>query len=223
MPRIILVLALVAVHPLLSLSQTTQADMSVFGYKLGEKMTLPECKCQVVETTEGYGLATKHFKNYQYTFFSPPSGTGDCFERTDMFNYRVRKKDQLSPLPAVTNGMINIKFDPANTPKICALGSFGALLADSKLMAITFSIRTSDADEVFETLKKKYGPGVAVKSYQLQNGYGATLNYYIAVWSFPNLIVTMESSEHRSLTDAFGLVSIEIPKPGSAPVDKRPL
>lgn len=224
MSRIILLLTLFAAHPLLSLAQTTQPDMTVFGFKLGEKLSLPECKCKVVETTtDGYGLSAKHWKGYQYVDMFPAMGAGDCFERTDLGKYTVRKRDKLDSLQPVTTGNINVMFDPANTPKICALGKFYATLADSKLMAVVFTIMTNAADDVLETLKKKYGSNPAVKNYQVQNGYGATLNYYVAVWSFKNLRVMLQSSNHESLTDHFGTVVIEIPREVEAPKEKRPL
>ena len=225
MSRIILLLTLFAAHPLLGLAQTTQPDMTVFGYKLGEKLPLPECKCRVVETSEGIGLSTKHYKNYQYVDPFPVNGGGDCFKRSyaDLEKYKVRKRDQLDSLSAITNGVVEVQFDLNNAPKICVTGKFSATLVDSKLTAVAFTIRSSAADEVLETLKKKYGPNPSVKNYQVQNGYGATLNYYIAVWSFPHLTVIMQSSNHTSLTDSFGTVAIEIPKKEDAPKDNRPL
>ncbi len=120
-----------------------------------------------------YGLATKHFKTYMYADPYNQKGSKDCFERSDLEKYKVRKKDQLDSLPVFTNGMIKVMFDPAHIPRIMPSGHFNATLVDSKLMAASFTIKTADADEVFATLKKKYGTNVTVTPYQLQNGYGA--------------------------------------------------
>ncbi len=223
MSRIILIFTLFATYSFPGLAQATHADMTVFGYKLGEKLTVRECSCKIVESTEGYGLAAKHYKNYTYVDFFPVTGGGDCYKRTDLQKYKVRKKDQLDSLLPVTNGVVDVDFDLNKSPKICILGKFSATLVDSKLTAVAFSIATNAADEVLETLKKKYGPNPAIKNYQVQNGYGATLNYYIAVWSFSNLTVMMQSNDHTSLTDHFGTVAIEIPKKDEAPKDNRPL
>lgn len=225
MYRIILVLTLFLIHPFLSPAQTKEPDMTAFGYKLGEKLPLSECKCKVVETSEGIGLSTKHYKSYAYVDPFPVRGGGDCIKRSfaDLEKYKVRKRDQLDSLHPVTNGTVEVQFDLNNAPKICVTGKFSATLVDSKLTAVAFTIATNAADEVFETLKKKYGPNPVVKNYQMQNGYGATQNYYIAVWSFPHLTVIMQSSNHGSLNDPFGTVAIEIPKKEEAPKDNRPL
>jgi|GEM_PF-4209780 len=225
MYRIIFVLTLFLIHPFPGPAQTKDPDMSVFGYKLGEQLPLPECKCMIVETAEGYGLATKHYKSYAYVNPFGVKGGGDCFKRlfADLEKYKVRKKEQLDSLRPITNGIVEVQFDLDNAPKICVTGKFNATLVDSKLTAVSFTIATNASDQVFETLKKKYGPNPAVKNYQMQNGYGATQNYYIAVWSFPHLTVIMQSSNHGSLNDPFGTVAIEIPKKEEAPKDNRPL
>jgi hypothetical protein len=102
-------------------------------------------------------------------------------------------------------------------------GSLNATIIDSQLTAVNFTIRSIVADDVLETLKKKYGPNVAVKRFQIQNGYGATLNYYVAVWAFPNLTVTLLSSTHQSLSDPVGAVTIQIANQVAVPKDKRAL
>jgi len=225
MYRIILVLTLSLIRPFLSPAQTKDADMTVFGYKLGENLPVPECKCMVVEISEGIGLSTKHYKSYRYVDPFPVKGGGDCFKRlfADLEKYKVRKREQLDSLRAITNGTVEVQFDLNNAPKICVTGKFNATLVDSKLTAVSFTIATNAADEVFETLKKKYGPNPSVKNQQIQNGYGATQNYYIAVWSFPHLTVIMQSSNHGTFNDPFGTVVIEIPKKEDAPKDNRPL
>ena len=223
MSRIILALTLFATTPLLGLAQTSQADMTVFGYKLGEKFAVPECKCRIYEWSDAPGIMGKRYKNYQYTEMFPAKGTGDCFQRPGLDQYKVRKKDELPPLPAITNGVVQVNFDLSNAPKMCVVGSFSATVTDSKLTAIVFSIKAADADNVLETLKQKYGPKVTIKNFQAQNGYGATMSYYVAVWSFTNLTVTLVSSEHKRLDDPFGFVAIEIPKEVPKPKDNRAL
>ena len=222
MNRIILTLILLSASPLLSLAQTTQPDMTVFGYKLGEKIPIPECPCKIVESKKvgNYGvLSITHIKGYQYVsgIGTPVSTT--CFERLDIDNYKAKKSDQLNPLPPVTNGIIKVRFAPQDAPskEMCPLGSFNASVEDSKLTAVTFTIYTGDADNIFAALKKKYGNNAVVKPYTVQNGYGASLNYYMAIWAFPHLGVVLESSMHTSLSEQFGSVTIELPKKGEAP------
>ncbi|WP_183567795.1 hypothetical protein [Mucilaginibacter sp. SP1R1] len=226
MYRIALGLILLFSHPLFSLAQTTKPDMTVFGYVMGGKLSIPECPCKIAESKTGNGLLyTKHFKGYAYTtgMFTPVSST--CFERLDIGKYIVKKGEQLDSLPALTNGLIKVRFAPNDAPAqdLCPLGVFNAKIEDSKLAMISFDIRTSDAENVVEKLKKKYGPNVAVKNYQIQNGYGATLNYYMAVWAFPNLGVVLESSKHRILSDSFGTVYIELPQKAEQPKNTKEL
>jgi len=205
MNRIILTLILLSASPLLSLAQTTQPDMTVFGYKLGEKIPIPECPCKIVESKKvgNYGvLSITHIKGY---------------------NYKAKKSDQLNPLPPIANGIINVRFAPQDAPskEMCPLGSFNASIEDSKLTAVTFTIYTGDVDNIFAALKKKYGNNAVVKPYTVQNGYGASLNYYMAIWAFPNLGVVLESSLHRSLSEQFGSVTIELPKKPEAPAQNQ--
>lgn len=229
MNRIILAFILLSATPLLSLAQNTQPDMTAFGYKLGEKLPIPECPCKIVEskTVGNHGVfSIQHFKGYQYVagLGTPVSTT--CFERLDIDTYKVKKNDPLNPLPPLINGLINVRFAPKDAPaqNMCPLGSFNASIENSKLTAISFTIYTGDADNIFETLKKKYGNNAVVKPYKMQNGYGASLNYYMAIWAFPNLGVVLESSLHRALTEQFGSVIIELPKKNAAPdEDKRKL
>ncbi|MBB6111065.1 hypothetical protein SAMN05421821_11084 [Mucilaginibacter lappiensis] len=226
MYRVILVIVLLSANSLLSRAQTTP-DMTAFGYALGEKLTIPECPCQIVKSTTGSGvLYAKHFKGYKYTTGPGIPVSSTCFERIDIDKYTVKKSDQLDPLPAFTDGEIRVRFAPADAPSkdMCPTGTFDASVSDSKLIAVYFIIYTGDANNIFETLKKKYGTNVALKNYQMQNGYGATLNYYTAAWGFPNLYVILLSSLHSSLSEQFGKVTIELPQKSDAqPEAKRKL
>jgi len=222
MKRIILVVIFLSTNSLFSRAQTTQPDMTVFGYKLGEKISIPECPCKIVESkvVGNYGLLSiKHFKGYQYLAVAGIPVSSTCFERLDLDKYNVRTSDLLNPLPEISNGMINVLFAPKDAPAadMCPLGSFNAVVEDSKLTGVTFLIYTGDANNIFETLKKKYGIGAIVNSYKVQNGYGASLDYYTAVWAFPHLGVLLQSSLHRSLSEQFGSIAIEIPKKSDPP------
>lgn len=212
----------------LSHAQTTNPDMTAFGYKLGEKLSIPECPCSIVESkTEGsHGVfSIKHFQGYQYTAgaFTPVNST--CFERLDIEKYKVRKNEPLDPLPAFTNGGIKVRFASTDAPprNLCPLGSFNAKIEDAKLVAVSFVIYTGDANGIFETLKKKYGTNVVVTPNKIQNGYGASLDYYTAVWALSNLAVVLESSSHTSIADQFGNVTIFIPAKVDKPKNERAL
>ena len=228
MYRILLTLILLFSYPLFSSAQTTNPDMTVFGYKIGEKLTIPECPCKIVETkTVGSSgvFSIKHFKGYQYAagLLDPVAST--CFERPNIESYNVKKSEQLNPLPAYTDGFIHVRFAPGDAPakQMCPLAAFDGKIENSKLALVTFTIYTGDADAIVGELKKKYGTNAVVKNYSVQNGYGATLNYYIAIWGFPNLEVALQSSMHRSLSEQFGNVIIAIPQKTSEPEAKRKL
>ena len=227
MYRIILTIFLLPVSSLLSHAQTATPDMSVFGFTLGAKLTIPECPCKVVTSkqTGSYGnLNAKHFKGYQYTTLTGPLAVpvvSTCFERLDIEKYTVKKSEQLNPLPELTNEHIRIRFAPKDTPSkdLCPLGTIEAAIEESKLTVVSFMINTGDADNTFEILKKKYGTNVVVKKSQAQNGYGATLNYYTAVWPFSNLWVMFTSSLHTSLSEQWGQVMIQLPNKKDAQPD----
>jgi hypothetical protein len=221
MNRIILPIFLLTASSLLSHAQTATPDMTVFGFTIGAKLSIPECPCNVVTSKQAgsYGaLNAKHFKGYQYTTLTGPLATpvttNTCFERLDIEKYTVGKSEQLNPLPELTNERIKIRFAPKDAPSkdLCPLGVFEASVENSKLVEVSFMINTNDADNTLETLKKKYGLNVAVKKYQAQNAYGATLNYYTAIWPFSNLWVILTSSLHTSLSEQWGQVTIELPK-----------
>ncbi|NHA07170.1 hypothetical protein G7092_25455 [Mucilaginibacter sp. HC2] len=228
MYRIILIVTLLSAHSLFSSAQTAP-DVTVFGFTLGEKLTIPECPCQIAEskTIGNSGVfSIKHFKGYQYTQgkFQPVAST--CFERKDIDKYTVKKSEQLNPLPAFSDGEITIRFAPSDAPakEMCPLGTFDATVGDSKLLAVYSVIYTGDANNIFEILKKKYGTNVSVKSEKIQNYYGATLEYYTAAWGFTNLYVILMSSMHSSLSEQFGKLIIELPpKREAQPEAKRKL
>lgn len=210
----ILILLLLTAKISVSYAQTSQPNVSVFGYKLGEKLVIPECPCKIAEAkVQGnHGLLSqKSYKGYAYLDAAPNI---TCFKRADIGKYTVRKSEELKPLPPVYFGLISVIFanTDAPSPSMCPSGEFAAAIEDSKLTFVRFSIKTADADEVFETLKKKYGTNVLVKPFKVQNGYGATLEYYTATWAFKNLHIVLESSFHTSISDLFGSVTIQIPK-----------
>jgi hypothetical protein len=228
MKRIILIVIFLTANSLFSHAQTIQPDMTVFGYKLGEKITIPECPCKIVKSkvAGNYGvLSTKHFKGYQYVTAAFTPVTSTCFERS-LDEYNVKKSAPLNPLPNITNGNIKVRFAPKDAPSqdMCPTGSFDGVIEDSKLTSVTFLISAGDANNVFEKLKKKYGTSTIVKSYKAQNGYGASINYYTADWTFPGLEVELLSSLHTSLYEQSGTVTIQLPKKSAPPSpDQRKL
>jgi hypothetical protein len=227
MNRIILIVLFSGAGWLTVNAQQKQADLTVFGFKLGAPFTVQECPCKIVVTQAGGNNSNKPFsqfakdKGYQYTDFAP--ATGYCFQRINLAQYTVRRKDKLDSLQPIKNETVNVVFSPGETPAMCTLGRFSAIVKDGKLTAIAFSIRSADANKDFELLKNKYGTNAQVQNYKLQNGYGATMDYYEATWSFPNLWVDLLSSEHHSLNDFFGMITISQALPEQKQVDKRPL
>lgn len=228
MYKIVLTLLVLSAGTVISRAQTAKPDMTVFGYTIGEKLTIPECPCKIAESkTMGNSgvFSIKHFKGYQYVTGTFQTVPVTCFERADIGKYTVRKSEQLNPLPPFTDGVITVRFAAGDTPakQMCPLGTFDANVEHSKITMISFTIYAGDADAVFQALKNKYGTNVAIKNGAIQNGYGASLNYYLASWSFPNLEVLLQSSLHRSLSEQFGSVTIAIPQKSNEPEAKRKL
>ncbi|NHA03222.1 hypothetical protein G7092_05430 [Mucilaginibacter sp. HC2] len=191
--------------PVWANAQTTQPDMTVFGYKLGEPLHVPECSCEIKAYLGGTRFNKKEY--YEYTY--PPLSAVDCFERGDLNKYDPKKTKSL---PEVTNGFIDIYFAKNKIPAICPVISFTAGILDSKLIGITFKIRSDEANSDLEQLKQKYGNDVSIKRYQLQNGFGATRNCFSATWTFPALTVTLLSADGTTYTSPYGTVTIAIPQ-----------
>jgi hypothetical protein len=201
-----------------------QTDMTVFGFKLGDAFSIPECPCSVVEMKSGVytGKPFEQFNKYKGYQYSMPA-TGYCFQRKNLAKYTVRKKDRLDSLPPVKNEVVEITFAPNEAPAMCPLGWFDAIVLNGKLTGIGFDILTADAGKDFDILKNKYGPNVSVQNYTMQNGYGASVDYFEAIWNIPNLRVDLLSSQHRMLSDKFGRIMISLPLAGQQAEDKRPL
>jgi hypothetical protein len=161
------------------------------------------------------------YKGYVYNAALPDKGF--CFQRKNMERYIVRRKKQLDSLLPVANESVEIVFARGDAPAICPTGRIDARVSKGNLTAISFIIYSADANKDFDILTKKYGANAKVQSYKLQNGYGASLDYYQATWDLPGLQVILLSSLHRTLSENFGQVYITQVLAGTKPEDHRPL
>jgi hypothetical protein len=226
MQRILLLLLLISAGWQVARAQQSTTDMTVFGLTLGAPFTVPECPCKVVDMKSGTysGRPFEQFEKYHgYTYEVTDPASGFCFRRKNLNQYTVRRKKQLDSLPPVKNEAVEIVFSKNDAPAMCPTGQFDAYVKNGILVAINFTILTRDADKDFEILKKKYGQKVSVQNYKMQNGYGASADYYQAIWPLPNLVVSLTSSMHRSLDDAFGEITIGLPLNTPQKEDKHPL
>lgn len=158
-------------------------DMSVFGMRFGQPLTIPEC-------------AKKDKYSLDYESF--PAHT--CYERlmtyerfaSEVFK-RYDKKHPPPSLPPLGTEEVRINYPYAERPEI-ANTTVGAILIDSKLEGISFGTRgLADANSVLERLKTKYGTSPTVVATKVQNRLGGSFDAFYAVWAFPDLRVGFHS------------------------------
>ncbi len=203
---------------LLSCAIATAQDMSVFGMRFGEPLTIPECP------TKG---------KYSIDYESFPSHT--CYERLMVYKRfgteAFRQYDKKHPpptLPPLGTEEVRINYPLGEMPEISNT-TVGAILIDARLVGISFGTRgIADANSVLERLKAKYGPSPTLVSTKVQNRLGASFDAFYALWIFPDLQVAFHSVSETVDT---GLVIIDTKKGSDwreqrlkeAAKDKRPL
>ena len=216
-------------------------DMTVFGMKLGDQFTLKECDRfaqEVSYATSGGiifgGVRSKKSWIYKYVDVAPEGEP--CFRRYGLDNFSWKKKDAMGQLPPPTE-FVTVVSPAGTSPTLAAKGLFDVwVLSDGRIDGVLISFEKENANDVFETLKGKYGNKVKVTPMQWKNSTGATYDYYKAVWDFPSLIVRFQSagqlytndkSFSATLDDPFrsiyGQVSIGQKAPSGPPVKKVPL
>jgi len=188
-----------AVLILLSGATATAQDMSVFGMRFGQPLTIPECPA----TNGGY-------RYYASSFHSQV-----CYERSltilglDAFKWHDKKHPPPVLPPLGTEEEVSIKFPLRETPDI-ANDAVYAILIDAKLEGISFVTRgIRDADLVLEKLKAKYGASPTLVNTRVQNRIGASFDAFYAIWIFPDLQAAFHSV---SETLDHGLVIIDTNK-----------
>lgn len=150
-------------------SNALAVDMTVFGFTLGEKLSVAECE----RKSFGYG--------YSKTV---------CFER---FSKYVNGVD-VYPTEPITNENITIKFPYSDSPQMVKGSGVSAIVLDGKLEGVSFATSgVTDADDVIASLKEKYGKPLNFIPRKVQNRMGASFDTFIAGWTFDNLDVSFYS------------------------------
>lgn len=166
-------------------SVSTATDKTVFGIRLGEKFSIPECEKSKV------GLQLR------YKFSSDKL----CFERN--FN-RVQESG------GIINDSVIVKFPISDAPQIMSSYEMFALVLDGNLEGIGFNTAgIRNAEMVLEKLKEKYGSPSTLVPKKVQNRLGASFDAFDAVWNLQDLVVLFQSV--RSSLDS-GLINIDTKK-----------
>jgi hypothetical protein len=164
-------------------AQKKEANANVFGFHLGEKLSIPECAW--------------HYAGESY--FYAQNDLVSCFERS--------VKDPKSPM---TNERISIRFSVDKQPQIVFGSGILAWIAEGKIESVCFDTRgLSDQNQILSALKEKYGRPSSTSEIKKQNTFGATFDSHFAVWKFANLTVIFQGTTDR--VDG-GLVNIDTKK-----------
>lgn len=141
-------------------------DMTVFGLKLGEKFTVPEC--------ERIG-----------NFYNNNKST--CYKRDSIYS----NNKKILPTEPIITDEVEIDFPLSEAPTMASYGTIVATIINGTLEGISFNTRgISDNEDVLVTLKEKYGKPTVLIPTKTQNRLGATFDFYIASWKFDNLDVS---------------------------------
>lgn len=192
----------------------SNVDMSVFGMKLGEKFSAPECEYTAKKTPISIALNNNAL---DMGFYSAPK-TGVCFAR--VFDVEKVKESVLAgkPMPSAPNmGKVLIRFAYGESPVILDNPKISYEKADvyaeivngylEEIRFATYGIANEGV--VLNALKGKYGNPTDITIEKVQNGYGATYEAYTAVWLLPGLVTTFSNILRTSDT---GFVSIKTDK-----------
>ena len=167
--------------------QTKNADDSVFGMRLGEKFSIPECA---------------HLKKSNLYAENDPA---PCYERIGSTWDKKARHD--SP---VTNDTVTILFPFSQRPPIISGLKISAQIVDGHLESIGFNtMGLQTQDQTLSTLKEKYGDPTSLTELKKQNNFGATFDSHFSVWKFEKFTVVFQGT-----TDRFdsGLVNIDTKK-----------
>jgi hypothetical protein len=164
-------------------------DMTVFGMKLGEAITVPECpRIKVPYDKSKTRYDTGKITCYQRTaVYGSLSSDGEADEKTFKKN---------PPPPLVTENVV-VSFAYDEKPEI-VFSDATAEIIDGKLEGITFGTGgIYAADSTLKRLKDKYGDKMTLVPRVVQNQMGAAYKVSDAAWTFPNLSVTFLSVTDR--------------------------
>jgi len=141
-------------------------DMTVFGFTLGEKLSITEC--------ERKSLGYENSKSM-------------CFERFSKYVNGV----ETYPTEPPNNENLLIKFPYGDSPQIVSGNVISGIILDGKLEGISFSTSgISDADYVLAKLQEKYGKPSTYIPRKIENAMGASFDSFIAGWKLENLDIS---------------------------------
>lgn len=164
-------------------AQKKEADSTVFGFHLGEKVSIPEC--------------ARHYAGENY--FYAHNDLVTCFERSAN-----------DPRSVMINEKISIRFPVDKQPAIVSGSAILAWISEGTLESVCFDTRgLSDQDQILSELKEKYGRPSSTTEIKKQNSFGATFLSHNVVWKFANLTVVFQGTTDR--IDS-GLVNIDTKK-----------
>jgi hypothetical protein len=154
--------------------QNKTADLSVFGIRLGDALSIHECNRPKINNN----------------FIYQGSNASICYKRRIM----IWEQEKFSA--PITTEMIDLVFPTCFVGKECDRPSIldgpeiAVQVIDGKpewIAIPTPGLRNED--EVLATLKGKYGEPTASMPITAQNGFGATFTGTFATWKFENLDV----------------------------------
>jgi len=185
-------IALIVLLASTAFAQGKSPDMTIFGFRLGDKLTLPEC------------AYIKKMMIYTENDSAP------CYER--FYNFREMKQQTIPPV----NETIQILFPFGNAPSIMAGRKAIAQVVSGKLESISFNVmglEFRDRDQVLSALKDKYGEPSRIQKEAKQNSFNASVSSLTVDWSFVDLTVSLQDVVTDKIDS--GLVNIDTAK-GSA-------
>lgn len=113
----------------------------------------------------------------------------------------MEKKGREGQLPPPSE-FVTVVSPAGSSPTLAAEGLFDVwVLGDGRIDGVLINFEKDSANDVFETLKGKYGNKVKVTPMQWKNDTGATYDYYKAEWDFPSLIIKFQSAGRFYLKD----------------------
>jgi hypothetical protein len=173
------------VAPLLLFCATATAqDKTVFGMRLGEVLSIPECATD------------------KYLRYSPVAkGAGTCYKRflvdrvpekkeyDEKYIKKYREEHPRRPL-----GTETVTIEISDAPLWLVDNGVTACLIDARLEGIRFNtLGIANAELMLLRLKEKYGEPSEIVKLNAQNRVGASFPAFIATWVSPDSHVTFNS------------------------------
>ena len=186
MRRILSIVGLIGFLAVGAFAQVKTADSTVFGLRLSERFSLPECT---------------HLKKSELYL---GNDTVVCFERLIASSEKGKWK---SPIVDET---VTIRFPFGRGPALSSSDRISGQIVDGNLESIGFNtLGLTVQGATLGALKAKYGEPTKTAEETKQNALGATFDSQVAVWEFENLTVIFQGMTDR--IDS-GLVNVDTKK-----------